>query len=88
MNKQPMMENYVDIGYTIVRGNSIIMWECLDKVRDIWLDELMYLLLKWSTFVIIFLNRGNILNIYFGLIKRFLNFIITKFLLIVFIKRS
>ena len=29
------VENYVDIGYTIVRGNSIIMWECLDKVRDI-----------------------------------------------------
>lgn len=30
------METFVDIGYTIVRGNSIIMWECLDKVRDIW----------------------------------------------------
>ena len=32
---QPPMENFIDIGYTIVRGNSIVMWECLDKVRDI-----------------------------------------------------
>lgn len=32
---QPPTESFEDIGYTIVRGNSIVMWECLDKVRDI-----------------------------------------------------
>jgi small nuclear ribonucleoprotein G len=31
----PPTETFEDIGYTIVRGNSIVMWECLDKVRDI-----------------------------------------------------
>ncbi|CAD8056525.1 unnamed protein product [Paramecium primaurelia] len=27
-------DQLVDIGQAIVRGNSIIMWECLDKVKD------------------------------------------------------
>lgn len=27
-------DQLVDIGQAVVRGNAIIMWECLDRVRD------------------------------------------------------